>query len=163
LTVSTAPVTTCVRATCGSGVSRQGDFADRLPFIALPAPTIALADTLGRQCGITTNGYRVSAARRFLMRFEVESRPTIEDASEQDVRSAISALRSFGPSSFASLTDENGNYLQVGGGGVTCLLERRGRGRAKLRRPARISRSGHPVISAARRFVPRRRFSRELR
>ena len=35
------------------------------------------------------------------------------------------ALRSYGPSSFASLTNEQGDYLQVGGGGVTCLLERR--------------------------------------
>jgi hypothetical protein len=34
-------------------------------------------------------------------------------------------LRSYGPSSFASLTDAEGNYLQVAGGGVTCMLERR--------------------------------------
>jgi|SRR6185436_12731076 len=59
------------------------------------------------------------------MRLEIERRHAIEDPSEMQVRSAIMALRSYGPSSFASLTDENGNYLQVAGGAVTCLLERR--------------------------------------
>ena len=34
-------------------------------------------------------------------------------------------LRSYGPSSFASLTDDQGNYLQVAGGQMTCMLERR--------------------------------------
>jgi hypothetical protein len=38
---------------------------------------------------------------------------------------ARSALRSCGPSSYASLTDDPGNYLQVAGGALTCLLERR--------------------------------------
>ena len=59
------------------------------------------------------------------MRLQVEHHPTIENPSEKEVRSAISALRSYGPSSFASVTDETGSFLQVGGGGVTCLLERR--------------------------------------
>lgn len=59
------------------------------------------------------------------MRLEVEHNPTIVNPSEKEVRSAIIALRSYGPSSIASLTDEAGSYLQVGGGGVTCLIERR--------------------------------------
>lgn len=59
------------------------------------------------------------------MRWEVQGRSAIEGPSEEDVRSAIGALRSYGPSSIAILTDENRNYLQVGGGGMTCLLERR--------------------------------------
>lgn len=59
------------------------------------------------------------------MRFEVQDRPAIEGPSERDIRSAINALRSYGPSSIAILTDENGNYLQVGGGSMSCLLERR--------------------------------------
>lgn len=59
------------------------------------------------------------------MRLEVEKRPSIENVTEAKLRSTIMALRSYGPSSFASLTDVQGNYLQVAGGGVTCMLERR--------------------------------------
>jgi hypothetical protein len=59
------------------------------------------------------------------MRLEVESRPPIDNATEAQVRTAVLGLRSYGPSSFASMTDEAGNYLQVAGGGVTCMLEMR--------------------------------------
>lgn len=59
------------------------------------------------------------------MQLEVEGRPLIHNPTEAQVRSALSMLRSYGPSSFASLTDETGNYLQVAGGGVTCMLEKR--------------------------------------
>lgn len=59
------------------------------------------------------------------MRLEVEGRVPINDVSEAEVRSVVAKLRSYGPSSFASLTDESGNYLQVAGGGVTCMIERR--------------------------------------
>jgi len=59
------------------------------------------------------------------MRLEVENKRPVENATEEKVRSAILNLRSYGPSSFASLTSENGNYLQVAGGGVTCMIERR--------------------------------------
>ena len=59
------------------------------------------------------------------MRLDVENKPAIEHASAAQVRAAITGLRSYGPSSFAALTDEGGNYLQVAGGGITCMLERR--------------------------------------
>jgi hypothetical protein len=59
------------------------------------------------------------------MRLEVEGKLPIDEATEGQVRSAVLALRSYGPSSFASLTDDNGSYLQIAGGGVTCMLERR--------------------------------------
>ncbi len=59
------------------------------------------------------------------MIFEAQGKPKTEDPTESEIRNAISALRSYGPSSIAILTDENGNYLQVGGGSVSCLLERR--------------------------------------
>lgn len=59
------------------------------------------------------------------MRLEVEGRPPIDNVSDGQVRAAVLALRSYGPSSYASLTDEEGNYLQVAGGGVTCMLEMR--------------------------------------
>jgi hypothetical protein len=59
------------------------------------------------------------------MRLEAENKSPVEKPTEKKLRSTILALRSYGPSSFASLTDDAGNYLQVAGGGVTCLLERR--------------------------------------
>jgi|ERR1700744_2778510 len=59
------------------------------------------------------------------MRLEVEKQTPIDKVTEKQLLSAIAGLRSYGPSSFASLTDEHGNYLQVAGGGVTCMLERR--------------------------------------
>jgi hypothetical protein len=59
------------------------------------------------------------------MKLEVEGRPTIENVSLGQLRSAIRALRSYGPTSYASLTDGSGNYLQVAGGGVTCMMEKR--------------------------------------
>lgn len=57
------------------------------------------------------------------MRLEAERKPQVIDPTEKRIRSTIMALRSYGPSSFASLTNNRGGYLQVGGGGVTCLLE----------------------------------------
>jgi hypothetical protein len=57
--------------------------------------------------------------------FEVEKKTPKHDPTTDQVSAAITKLRSYGPSSFASLTDEHGNYLQVAGGGLTCLLERR--------------------------------------
>jgi len=59
------------------------------------------------------------------MRLEVEKNPPVENVSDAQVRTAIMALRSYGPSSFASLTDAQGSYLQVAGGGITCMLEHR--------------------------------------
>jgi|SRR3954467_3073458 len=59
------------------------------------------------------------------MRLEIEGKPPTDHATEAQVRSAVLGLRSYGPSSFASLTDSEGNYLQVAGGGVTCMLEMR--------------------------------------
>lgn len=57
------------------------------------------------------------------MRLEVEKQAPVEDATVADVRAVIPKLRSYGPSSYASLTDAQGSYLQVAGGGVTCMLE----------------------------------------
>ena len=57
------------------------------------------------------------------MIFEREGKASIANPTSGQVRRGISALRSYGPSSFASLTRDDGTYLQVGGGGGTCLLE----------------------------------------
>jgi hypothetical protein len=59
------------------------------------------------------------------MRLDVENKPPFEEVTPRRVRAAILALRSRGPSSFASLTDHRGNYLLAAGGGSTCMLERR--------------------------------------
>lgn len=58
------------------------------------------------------------------MRFEVQAKEPIDSPKESVVRRSILALRSYGRSSYASLTDAGGSYVQVGGGGVSCLLER---------------------------------------
>lgn len=69
---------------------------------------------------------RQCTSRRGLMKMklEMEGKPAIQEPTESQVRKAISALRSYGSSSYASLTDAHGNYVQVAGGGVTCMLER---------------------------------------
>ena len=59
------------------------------------------------------------------MLLEVEGKAPIAAVSEAVLRREISQLRSYGPASYAALTDEAGNYVQVAGGGVTCMLERR--------------------------------------
>jgi hypothetical protein len=57
------------------------------------------------------------------MRLECEGKTPIENPKASQVRKIVSSLRSYGPSSYASITDLQGSYLQVAGGGVTCLLE----------------------------------------
>ncbi|MCL2831509.1 MAG: hypothetical protein FWD77_12365 [Betaproteobacteria bacterium] len=57
------------------------------------------------------------------MRLESEGNAPIENPKPSQVKKIISSLRSYGPSSYASITDPQGSYLQVAGGGVTCLLE----------------------------------------
>lgn len=59
------------------------------------------------------------------MRLEAERKQTVEQPTAARIRSFVLALRSHGPSSYASITDAHGNYLQVAGGGQTCLLEKR--------------------------------------
>ena len=59
------------------------------------------------------------------MLFEVEKKAPKQNPTTAQLSTSIMKLRSYGRSFFASLTDEHGNYLQVAGGGITCLLERR--------------------------------------
>jgi hypothetical protein len=58
------------------------------------------------------------------MLFQAEGKPDVSKPSVARLRSALKSLRSYGPSSYASLTDDQGNYIQVAGGGVTCMVER---------------------------------------
>ncbi|WP_205598370.1 hypothetical protein [Caulobacter sp. 17J65-9] len=88
------------------------------------------------------------------MRIEVEGKSAVTDPTEAQVRKSILGLRSSGPSSFASLTDDLGNYIQVGGGGVTCLLERRDAGtgrhfRAHHAAPSEVFADGTKLVFSA--------------
>lgn len=66
----------------------------------------------------------ISGNKDMEMRLEAQKKAAIESPSDAKVRRVIMSLRSYGPSSYASLTDDNGSYIQVGGGGVTCLVEK---------------------------------------
>ncbi|EDN70227.1 hypothetical protein BGP_1974 [Beggiatoa sp. PS] len=59
------------------------------------------------------------------MRLECENKWPIKNVSKKQVIRALKGLRSYGPSSFAVLNTDDGSYIQVAGGGVTCLLEKR--------------------------------------
>lgn len=52
-----------------------------------------------------------------------EGKPSVQNPKASQIRKILRSLRSYGASSYASLTKDNGSYLQVAGGGVTCLLE----------------------------------------
>lgn len=58
------------------------------------------------------------------MRLEIEGKAAVDNPRESQLAKAINALRSYGPSSYASLTDDDGNYVQIAGGGVSCMIER---------------------------------------
>lgn len=58
------------------------------------------------------------------MKFDAESNATIVSPKVDQIKKVIKALKSYGPSSYASLTDEHGRYVQVAGGGITCMVER---------------------------------------
>lgn len=81
------------------------------------------------------------------MLLEVEKKAPIENATPADVRAVIPTLRSYGPSSYASLTDAKGRFVQVAGGGVTCMLEwrdavNRRHFRAHLEAPSKVFPNG---------------------
>ncbi|WP_175759269.1 hypothetical protein [Burkholderia ambifaria] len=57
------------------------------------------------------------------MKLEIEGKVGIAAPTATQVSRAIKSLRSYGPSSYASLTNENGSYVQIAGGGVTCMVE----------------------------------------
>lgn len=57
------------------------------------------------------------------MILEQEGKKTVDNPTVNQIKKAISSLRSYGPSSFASITNSEGKYLQVAGGGITCMLE----------------------------------------
>lgn len=79
------------------------------------------------------------------MRLEVEGRTPVDEVAASHLQSALKSLRSYGPASYASLTREDGDYVQVAGGGVGCMIERR---EASTGRHFRAFRDRqHPVFS----------------
>ena len=58
------------------------------------------------------------------MKFDIEGKAAIIAPTPIQITRALKSLRSYGKSSYASLTDGAGNYVQVAGGGVSCMIER---------------------------------------
>ncbi|WP_163836661.1 hypothetical protein [Spartinivicinus ruber] len=59
------------------------------------------------------------------MILECEGKKSIVSPTEKQLINTLKTLKSHGPSSFASLTVSNGDYVQVAGGRMTCMLEKR--------------------------------------
>lgn len=59
------------------------------------------------------------------MLLEIENKTPQQVEEFSKVENILGELRSYGPSSFAILTDDGGSYVQVAGGKVTCVLEYR--------------------------------------
>ncbi|BCZ81072.1 hypothetical protein [Paraburkholderia terrae] len=58
------------------------------------------------------------------MKLDVEGKPVNTVPTPAQITRALKSLRSYSKSSYASLTDDSGNYVQVAGGGVSCMIER---------------------------------------
>lgn len=58
------------------------------------------------------------------MKLELENKGIISVDNFSIIEKCMKLMKSYGPHSFASLTDEFGNYIQVGGGQYTCFVER---------------------------------------
>jgi hypothetical protein len=57
------------------------------------------------------------------MKFEVENSPAIIDVNQSQLVNILKKLKSYGPSSYACLTDDDGNYVQVAGGRFAYFIE----------------------------------------
>ncbi len=59
------------------------------------------------------------------MIFERENTKPVENPSEKQISYGLSHMKSYGKSSFATITDQAGNYLQIEGGKTFFLFEKR--------------------------------------
>lgn len=57
------------------------------------------------------------------MRLDVEGKASVSNPTPAQIARAIRSLKSYGRSSYASLTNASGDYVQVAGGGVSCMVE----------------------------------------
>ncbi|MFB3304745.1 hypothetical protein [Pseudomonas sp. AMR01] len=55
---------------------------------------------------------------------EAENSPVKVGVNQAQLIKVLKKLKSCGPSSFACITDDDGNYVQVAGGRFTCFIER---------------------------------------
>ncbi|KVO90248.1 hypothetical protein [Burkholderia ubonensis] len=58
------------------------------------------------------------------MKFDIEGKAAFIAPTSIQIARGLKSLRSYGKSSYASLTDGAGNYVQVAGGGASCMIER---------------------------------------
>ncbi|MCZ2498104.1 hypothetical protein GN316_15165 [Xylophilus sp. Kf1] len=58
------------------------------------------------------------------MKLQGERLAEVVAPTDKVIQRRIMSLRSYGPHSFASLQDDGGGYVQVAGGGITCMVER---------------------------------------
>lgn len=58
------------------------------------------------------------------MKLEAENSPVKVGVNQAQLIKVLKKLKSYGPSSFACITDDEGNYVQVAGGRFTCFIER---------------------------------------
>ena len=68
------------------------------------------------------------------MLLEIENRPAVLEPSSKQMVRLLKGLRSYGPSSFATLSSHEMGFIQVAGGGVGCVLERRLHAKESLER-----------------------------
>ncbi|WP_413208408.1 hypothetical protein [Rhodospirillum sp. A1_3_36] len=59
------------------------------------------------------------------MKLEVENKKPMSPKNFSSIERNLRALKSYGPHSFAILSKDNGSYVQVAGGRVTCVVEMR--------------------------------------
>ncbi|MGN8064929.1 hypothetical protein ACTJK4_25045 [Ralstonia sp. 22111] len=57
------------------------------------------------------------------MKLNVEGKASLSNPTAAQIARAIRSLKSYGRSSYASLTNESGSFVQVAGGGVSCMVE----------------------------------------
>jgi hypothetical protein len=59
-----------------------------------------------------------------MMRLEGQNFAELKAPTDAQIRRRVLALQSTGKHSYASLTSEDGSYVQVAGGRATCMVER---------------------------------------
>lgn len=69
-----------------------------------------------------------------MLLLEVEGKNPVQVRDFVPVEKALRSLKSYGPASFAILTKEDGSYVQVAGGRLTCVVEQRSAGIGKQMR-----------------------------
>jgi hypothetical protein len=96
-----------------------------------------------------------------MMTFEREGTLPLSDPTATRLTSELKKLKSYGKSSFASLTGADGSYVQVAGGGVGCMVEWRDTGtnrhwRACVKEPTVSFEDGTELIFGGGRIPLRR-------